>query len=85
MMNFGKVLIIGKRSILSNELNKTIEGSLVFSSNEFENIKFYLEKFNNLNIIYNTNFKSNLLNQKDINIIDYSNYSIHYLAKYISI
>ena len=85
MMNFGKVLIIGKRSILSNELNKTIEGSLVFSSNEFENIKFYLENFNGLNIIYNTNFKSTLLNKKDINIIDFSNYSIHYLAKYITL
>lgn len=85
MSDFGKVLIIGKRSILSNELNKTIEGSLVFSSNEFKSVKFYLENFNSLNIIYNTNFKSNLLNKKNVNTIDYSNYSIHYLAEYISL
>ena len=85
MMSFRKVLIIGKRSILSKELNKTIEGSLVFSSNEFETIQFYLEKYNSLNIIYNTNFKSNLLNKKDVDIINYSNYSIHYLAQYLSL
>ena len=85
MNKIDKIFIIGKRSILSKALNNSIKNSIVFSSKDLKPLEDSLKNFKKVDIIYNTAFKSSLLNQDNSDPIEYSNYSIHFLAEFISI
>ena len=80
-----KIIIIGKRSNLSKELKESFSDSLVIGSDDIESLEIELRSNQKISIIYNTCFKSNLLNSDNSNPIDYSNYSFHYLSKFINL
>ena len=80
-----KVIIIGKRSNLSEHLQNSIINSILISSKEIENLALVINKYEKVDIIYNTCFNTNLLNKKNTEPIKYSNYSFHYLAKFTNI
>ena len=80
-----KVLIIGKRSNLSKNLRSSIKNSELISSEDISNLNLEINKYEKVNIIYNTCFNTHLLNKKGTDPIEYSNYSFHYLAQFINI
>ena len=80
-----KIIIIGARSNFSNYLNKYIKGCILISTKEIDNLEEKIKKLNNIDFIYNTSFHSKLLNSNETNPVEYSNYSFHYLSKFVNI
>ena len=80
-----QIIIIGKRSNLSNCLNQYLKGCFVISSNDLYEIENKIKDLENINFIYNSFFQSNLLSSDGTNPIEYTNYSIHYLSQFVSL
>ena len=80
-----KIIIIGKRSNLSICLKSDIENSIIISSNEIKKLENIISKYKEIDIIYNSSFLTNLLNDPYTDPIIYSNYSFHYLSRFIGI
>lgn len=79
------LIIIGKRSNLSNIIAKNNKNYKLIESKNIENLEFLIKNMDKVNIIYNSSFKSHLLNSTNTDPIDYSKYSFHYLSKFIKI
>ena len=84
-MQSNKVFIIGKRSNLSKSLNNSIDNSYLISSNEIKEVEKEINDFKNINFIYNTSPKSDLLKYNQISPASYSNYSLFYLSNFIDL
>ena len=79
-----KVIIIGKRSNLSNSIKKYLNDSIVLSTNQIKNLEEILIKNEISTVIYNTACKSTLINQKtDPTLFSY--YSFGNLSEFIKI
>ena len=79
-----KVIIIGKRSNLSNSIKKYLKDSAVLSTNQIKNLEEILIKNEMSTIIYNTACKSTLINEKtDPTLFSY--YSFGNLSEFIKI
>ena len=79
-----KVIIIGKRSNLSNSIKKYLTDSIVLSTNQIKNLEEILIKNEISTVIYNTACKSTLINQKtDPTLFSY--YSFGNLSEFIKI
>lgn len=79
-----KVIIIGKRSNLSNSIKKYLTDSIVLSTNQIKNLEEILIKNEKSTVIYNTACKSTLINQKtDPTLFSY--YSFGNLSEFIKI
>ena len=79
-----KVIIIGKRSNLSNSIKKYLTDSIVLSTNKIKNLEEILIKNEISTVIYNTACKSTLINQKtDPTLFSY--YSFGNLSEFIKI
>ena len=68
-----KIIIIGKRSNLSICLKSDIENSIIISSNEIKKLENIISKYKEIDIIYNSSFLTNLLNDPYTDPIIYSN------------
>ena len=79
-----KVIIIGKRSNLSNSIKKSLNDSIVLSTNQIKNLEEILIKNEISTIIYNTACKSTLINEKTDPIL-FSYYSFGNLSEFIKI
>ena len=77
-----KVIIIGKRSNLSNSIKKSLNDSIVLSTNQIKNLEEILIKNEISTIIYNTACKSTLINEKTDPIL-FSYYSFGNLSKFV--
>ena len=80
-----KIIIIGKRSNLSQVLFKKLNNSLLISTQEFQKLEDQLKKNERVDLIYNSSVKSSLLDDINLSPLSYINYSIYYLSKYIEI
>ena len=79
-----KVIIIGKRSNLSNSIKKYLTNSIVLSTNQIKNLEEILIKNEISTVIYNTACKSTLINEKtDPTLFSY--YSFGNLSEFIKI
>ena len=79
-----KIIIIGKRSNLSNEINKYIENIILIPTVQIDKLEKILIKNEKCTIIYNTSCKSTLINE----LIDpklFSYYSFDHLSEFIKI
>ena len=79
-----KIIIIGERSNLSNELNKNIQNIILIPTKQIEKLDNILKKNEKSTIIYNTFCKSTLIN----GFIDpkiYSYYSFDNLSEFIKV
>ena len=79
-----KIIIIGKRSNLSNSIKKYISDSSVLSTNQIKKLEEILIKNEKSTIIYNTSCKSTLINEK-IDPTLFSYYSFGNLSEFIKI
>ena len=79
-----KIIIIGKRSNLSNSISKHIKDSIVLSTNQIKNLEEILISNQKNTIIYNTACKSTLINEK-IDPTSFSYYSFGHLSEFIKV
>ena len=79
-----KIIIVGKRSNLSNSIKKYISDATVLSTKQIKKLEEILIKNEKSTIIYNTACKSTLINQKiDPELFSY--YSFGNLSEFIKI
>ena len=79
-----KIIVIGERSNLSNEINKFIKDTILIPTIKIERLEKILSKNEKYTIIYNTSCKSTLINE----LIDpklFSYYSFDHLSEFIKI
>ena len=79
-----KIIVIGKRSNLSNEINKYMENIILVPTIQIAELEKILIKIEKCTIIYNTSCKSTLINE----LIDpklFSYYSFDHLSEFIKI
>lgn len=81
-MNSKKVIIVGKRSNLSEQLSKYIKNSIIIKTNDIKTLKNILVSNTNICIIYNSCINSNNIKSTTDPLI-YTNYSISYLSVFI--
>lgn len=79
------IIIIGKRSNLTNCLKQYLRDCTIVSTKNIYELENKIKDLDNINFIYNSFFQSNLLSSNETNPIDYSNYSFHYLSKFVSL
>ena len=79
-----KVIIIGKRSNLSNSIKKYLNDSIVLSTDQIKNLEEILIKNELSTIIYNTACKSTLIHEK-IDPTLFSYYSFGNLSEFVKI
>lgn len=79
-----KVIIIGKRSNLSNSIKEYINDAIVLSTNQIKTLEEILIKSEKSTIIYNTSCKSTLINE-NIDPSLFSYYSFGNLSEFIKI
>ena len=79
-----KIIIIGKRSNLSNSISKYLKDSIVLPTTQIKNLEEILKRNETSTIIYNTACKSTLINEK-IDPTLFSYYSFGNLSEFIKI
>lgn len=81
-MKVDNILIIGKRSNLSNQLNQFLEKSILIQTNDLSTVEEILKVKKNIVIIYNSCVQGNRLNSI-ADPVSYTNYSIAFLSEFI--